>query len=44
MVERDSSGDIVADTVGGDFRVLKDGSGEVRSSDVSGEVDIPDQG
>jgi hypothetical protein len=44
VVERDSSGDIVADTIGGDFRVLKDGSGEVRSSEVSGKVDIPDQG
>jgi len=34
----------VADTVGGDFRVLKDGSGEIRSRDVAGSVDIPDQG
>jgi hypothetical protein len=44
VVERDSSGDIVADTIGGDFRVLKDGSGAIRSRDVSGAVEIPDQG
>jgi hypothetical protein len=44
VVDRDSSGDIVADTIGGDFRVLKNGSGEIRSSDVTGTVDIPDQG
>ena len=44
VVERDSSGDIVAETIGGDFRVLKDGSGEIRSRDVTGSVDIPDQG
>ena len=44
VVERDSSGDIVADTIGGDFRVIKDGSGEIRSRDVSGAVEIPDQG
>jgi len=44
VVERDSSGDIIADTIGGDFRVLRDGSGEIRSRDVTGAVDIPDQG
>lgn len=44
VVERDSSGDIVADTIGGDFRVLRDGSGAVRSREVTGEVEVPDQG
>jgi hypothetical protein len=41
VVEHDSSGDIVAETVGGDFRVLRDGSGEVRHAAVSGEVEVP---
>ncbi len=43
VVERDSSGDISATDVGGDFRVLKDGSGGIRSNGVQGEVDIPDK-
>jgi hypothetical protein len=41
VVERDSSGDIAARSVGGDFRVLRDGSGGIRVNGVAGEVDIP---
>jgi len=44
VVERDSSGDIVAETVGGAFRVLSDGSGDVSYTGVSGEVKVPDEG
>ena len=32
---------ISANDIGGDFRVLKDGSGSIKSRDVEGEVDIP---
>jgi hypothetical protein len=33
----------VADTIGGDFRVLKDGSGSIKATNVSGEIDIPEK-
>jgi hypothetical protein len=40
-VERDSSGDIIANTVAGDFHVYRDGSGDIRAINVAGEVKTP---
>jgi hypothetical protein len=35
------SGDITADDVGGDFRVERDGSGEINATNIGGEISIP---
>ena len=40
-----STSDILAITAsGGDFRVLKEGSGGIRSRDIMGEIEIPRSG
>jgi len=39
---QDSSGDISVEDIGGDFRVLTDGSGSIRSRNVAGEIQTPE--
>ena len=41
-IERDGSGGIAVSDVGGDFEVVRDGSGRVRSERVAGRVRTED--